>query len=94
MAKPATLEASSLWSLTREVRLDKWQSNRGSRCPRSRWHQGNCHAANNRILAEPGALAAGLAMGKMRGPLTVVGCLGGWVCWPFRRPDLQPVCTD
>ena len=94
LAEPVTLEASSLWSRTRDVRLDKWQSNRGSGCPRSRWHQGNCHGANSRILAKPGALAAGLAVGKMRGPLTVVGCLGGWVCWPFRRPDLQPVCLD
>ena len=82
LAKPATLEASSLWSLTREVRLDKWQSNRGSRCPRSRWQQGNCHGANGRIMAKPGALTIGMAVQKMPRALGVVGYLGDGVGSP------------
>ena len=94
LAKLVTLEASSLWSLTREVRLDKWQSNRGSRSPRSRWQQGNCNGANGRIMAKPGALTIGMAVQKIQGPLTVVNCLGDGVGSPFRRPDRQSVCSD
>ena len=94
LAEPVTLEASSLWSRTRDVRLDKWQSNRGSGCPRSRWHQGNCHGANSRIVAKPGALAIGMALQKMRGPLRMVDCLGDGVCWPFHRPDRRSVCSN
>jgi hypothetical protein len=94
LAKLVTLEASSLWSLTREVRLDKWQSNRGSRCPRSRWQQGNCHGANGRIMAKPGALTIAMALQKMPRALGVVGYLGDGVGSPFRRPDRQSVCSD
>ena len=79
LAEPVTLEASSLWSRTRDDRLDKWQPNRGSGGPRSRWHQGNCHGANNKILAKPGAYRCSgrrLGCGKNAGAID-----GGGLPW-------------
>ena len=55
--------------------------------PHARWFRDG-------IMAKPGALTIGMAVQKIQGPLGVVNCLGDGVGSPFRRPDLQSVCSD
>ena len=93
LAEPVTLEASSLWLAGPARGMSVWTSGNQIGAPGVPGAAGIKATAMEQTTEswpEPGALAAGLAVGKMRGPLTVVGCLGDRVCWPFRRLGAQP----